>query len=187
MARLTAAFFTRDPVTCARELVGSIFHWHGCSGRIVETEAYAEVGDEACHTWNRPGARRFVESHAPGDAYVYLNYGVHWLFNFLVKGREGAGFVLLRAVEPIDGLETMRRRRPGIPDRLLGAGPGRLTRAFGISGADHGIHFLDDPEGGVIRGSAVELVAGGRVGISRAAERPWRFGEAASPSLSRKF
>ncbi len=164
-----------------------MFHWRGCSGRIVETEAYAAIGDEACHTWSRPSARAFVAAHEPGSAYVYRNYGIHWLFNFLVKGPEGEGFVLLRALEPVAGLEEMRERRPGVPDHLLCAGPGRLTRAFGLDGDLHGMAFLDDANGGVTRGETVEIVAGGRIGISQAKELPWRFGELGSKSLSRKF
>jgi DNA-3-methyladenine glycosylase len=185
--RVTPEFFQRSVLTCASELVGASFRWHGCVGRIVETEAYAAVGDPACHTWNRPGARSFVERHRPGDAYVYLNYGVHWLFNVLVKGDEGSGFVLIRALAPEAGLELMRERRPGIKDHLLAAGPGRLTRALGIAGSAHGVSFLDDPDCGILRGEPVNPVVGTRIGISKAAEFPWRFGDAVSVSLSRKF
>lgn len=187
MQRLDTLFFTRDAVTCARELVGAVLHWRGCSARIVETEAYAALGDEACHTWSRPSARKFVAEHGPGAAYVYLNYGVHWMFNFLVKGPGIGGFVLLRALEPITGLESMRQRRPGVADHLLCAGPGRLTRALGMDGTAHGMDFLNHADGGVTRGEPVEIVAGGRIGISRAADLPWRFGIAGSGSLSRKF
>ncbi len=187
MDRVTPLFFQRDPVNCARELIGANFHWRGCVGKIVETEAYSAVGDPACHTWSRPGARVFVANHRAGDAYVYLNYGVHWLFNILVKGDEGSGFVLLRALAPESGLERMRERKPGIKDHLLGAGPGKLTRAFGIDGTAHGMSFLDAPDCGITRGEAVDVIAGGRIGISRATEIPWRFGDPASASLSRKF
>ena len=74
MVRISQAFFNRHPVECARELIGGHFHWDGCSGRIVETEAYLSIGDEACHTWFRPTARAFVARHPEGTAYVYLNY-----------------------------------------------------------------------------------------------------------------
>lgn len=187
MDRVDQLFFQRDPVTCARELIGADFHWRGCVGGIVETEAYAAVGDPACHTWNRPGARAFVEKHRAGDAYVYLNFGMHWLFNVLVKGDKGSGFVLLRALSPVAGIETMRLRRPGVRDHLLGAGPGRLTRMMGIDGSVHGMSFLDDPDCGITLGRRVETVAAGRIGISKATEIPWRFGDPASASLSRKF
>ena len=187
MDQITPLFFKRHPATCARELIGSEFRWLECGGRIVETEAYAAEGDPACHTWSRPAARVFVERHQAGDAYVYLNYGVHWLFNILVKSDEGSGFVLLRALAPESGLERMRERKPGIKDHLLGAGPGKLTRALGIDGSVHGMSFLDDPECGITLGNAVKSISGPRIGISKATEVPWRFGDPASPSLSRKF
>jgi DNA-3-methyladenine glycosylase len=180
-------FFERDPVTCARELIGCEFVWRGCAGRIVETEAYDSIDDPACHTWFRPAARSFVEAGTAGDAYVYLNYGVHWLFNILVKGPDREGFVLLRALEPVSGIEQMRSRRPGVKDHLLGAGPGRLTRALGIGGEAHGRTFLRTKGCGIVKGGAVKTSAGPRIGISRAVNLPWRFGDPASPSLSRGF
>ncbi len=180
-------FFTRSPESCARELVGAHFHWHGCTGRIVETEAYSAVDDPACHTWRRPSSRRYIESHEAGDAYVYLNYGTHWLFNILVKGAESSGFVLIRAIEPVEGIEIMRLRRPGISDKMLGAGPGRLTRALGISGTDHGSRFLETPACGIRLAQPASVVTGLRIGISQGVDFPWRFGDPSSRSLSRKF
>ena len=188
MNRVNRAFFERDPVDCARELIGANFQWNGCVGRIVETEAYHSVGDPACHTWSRPSAREFVATHDAGDAYVYLNYGVHWMFNVLVKSAAGSGFVLFRALEPLAGIEEMRGRRDGVKDRQLAAGPGKLTRAFGIDGTAHGMTFLESDGCGIIRSdAAVVTCAGGRIGISKATEFPWRFGDPASESLSRKF
>ena len=187
MERIETAFFQRDPVVCARELIGAHFLWNGCTGRIVETEAYRSDNDPACHTWFRPSARDFVAAHPAGVAYVYLNYGVHWLFNVLVKSGEGSGFVLFRAVEPVAGLDDMRARRTGVAHRDLGSGPGKLTRAMGIDGAAHGKRFLESDRCGIFGGSPVATVSGGRIGISRAADLPWRFGDAASGSLSRKF
>lgn len=182
---LTAAFFQREPLVCARELIGAVFEWDGCAGRIVETEAYAAEGDPAAHTFFRPGARDFVARHPAGTAYVYLNYGVHWLFNVLVKGPAEAGFVLFRALEPVAGLELMRTRRSGRADRDLCSGPGKLTVALGIGVATHGEGFLGEPGRGIFRGFAGEVVADGRIGISRAAERPWRFSERGNPHVSR--
>lgn len=184
MERLNHSFFQRDPVDCAREIVGSTLVWHGCSGRIVETEAYAAEGDPACHTFFRPSARRFIESHGAGTAYVYLNYGVHWLFNILVKGPAGAGFVLIRALEPLGGIDRMRARR-GMPGAGgLCSGPGKLTRALGIGGADHGGAFLEGTETGLWPGAAASVVARPRVGINRGREFPWRFLEAGNPHVS---
>jgi len=185
--RLLENFFQQDPLTCARELIGCHLHWNGCSGRIVETEAYDADDDPACHTWFRPSTRAFVATHEAGTAYVYMNYGVHWLFNVLVKGGPRSGFVLFRALEPLSGIECMRGRRPGVKDILLGAGPGRLTRALGIDGTAHGTRFLRAAQCGITRGEPAEIIAGPRVGISRATDLHWRFGDPASPSLSRRF
>lgn len=180
-------FFRNDPVDCARELIGCRFSWGDCAGRIVETEAYHAIGDEACHTWLRASARKFVEAHQPGDAYVYLNYGVHWLFNILVKGPQGKGFVLIRALEPLEGFDVMRERRGDFPDRLLMAGPGRLTQAMGINAKDHGSRFLENGTGTLRKGEACSAVSGPRIGISKATELHWRFGDADSKCLSKKF
>lgn len=187
MEKIAAEYFTRDPVDCARDLIGCRFLWKGCEGRIVETEAYRTVGDEACHTFFRPAVRDFVANCAPGDAYVYLNYGVHWLFNIVVKGNAGYGFVLLRALEPVAGLEEMRQRRGGISDKLLTAGPGRLTQALGIGRGDHGMSFLETEGCAIVPGKPSELVSGPRIGISKAKDLPWRFGDRDSGYLSRKF
>lgn len=172
--RLTEEFFRRTPEMCARELIGCRFFWEGKSAVIVETEAYAATGDEACHTWFRPSARKFVAEHEAGAAYVYLNYGVHWLFNVLVKGGSADGFVLFRALE-------------GWDDARTGAGPGKLTKALGIDGAAHGVRFLGGRNSGIFRGEEVAVVAGPRIGISRATDLRWRFGLKDSAALSRRF
>src|ERR1700726_541554 len=109
--QIDRSFFKTDPLSCAQSLVGCELIWGGTAGRIVETEAYAEHGDQASHTFLRRGAREFVETHLPGTLYVYLNYGVHWLLNFLVKGGSANGFVLIRALEPTGGCNLMTRRR----------------------------------------------------------------------------
>lgn len=184
-AVIDAGFFRRDPVDCARELIGCVFTWDGCAGRIVETEAYAAEGDPACHTFFRASAREFVERHDAGTAYVYLNYGVHWLFNVLVKGPGGPGFVLFRALEPVAGEGLMRRRRGDRADpRHWCSGPGKLTRALAIDGGAHGRVFLDEPGRGLRRGESAGVVADGRIGISKAQELPWRFTETGSRFLS---
>lgn len=185
MERLDSSFFERAPAECARDLVGALFLWKGASGRVVETEAYAAEGDPACHTFFRPSARTFVERHPAGTAYVYLNYGVHWLFNILVKGPMGSGFVLLRALEPVDGIERMVARRPHVGPCELCSGPGKLTRALGIDGSSHGTPFLDDEATGLFGGPALEVVACPRIGISRGRELAWRFVAAGSPHASR--
>lgn len=182
-----AEFFRRAPLVCARELIGCVFEWDGCSGRIVETEAYAAEGDPACHTFFRSSARDFVAAHDAGRAYVYLNYGVHWLFNVLVKGPEGPGFVLIRALEPVAGQGAMRLRRGDHPDpRHWCSGPGKLTRALGIDGGAHGSAFLGVGRRGIRSGEADGVVADGRIGISRAQDLAWRFTERGSRFVSRK-
>lgn len=182
MEWLAPSFFRRDPVECARGIVGATFVWKGSSGRVVETEAYKAEGDPACHTDFRPSARAFIARHDAGTAYVYLNYGLHWLFNILVKGPEGDGFVLLRALEPLDGIDQMQARRPRSRHRDLCSGPGKLTRALGIGGSDHGKGFLEGPGTGLIPGPAGRVVSTARVGITRGKDLPWRFVEAGSPT-----
>src|SRR5580765_2809415 len=111
---IRSPFFKRDPLICARELIGTELIWGQCSGVVVEVEAYAAIDDEAAHTFTRPSARSFVERNKAGAAYVYFNYGVHWMLNVLVKG-DANGFVLIRAVEPQRGVELMKKRR-GVTD-----------------------------------------------------------------------
>ena len=185
MERLTPEFFEQDPVICARELIGARFVWSGCEGRIVETEAYTAEGDPACHTFFRPSSRAFVDAHAAGTAYVYLNYGVHWLFNILVKGPDGAGFVLFRALEPIAGIDLMVVRRGKWSPCDLCSGPGKLTQALGIDGSAHGLGFLGDEGRGLFAGEPVSVAAGPRIGISRAINLPWRFCHAGNRFVSR--
>ncbi len=188
MTPLTRAFFERDPVSCASGLIGCTLVWGGCAGIVVETEAYAAEGDEACHTFRRPAARRFVASNPAGTAYVYLNYGMHWLANVLVKDTLGdsEGFVLLRAVEPVTGLHWMRRRRGRDLVGDLCSGPGRLAQAFGIDGRHHGTDLcLRGDRGFQARPVEPEIVAGPRIGISLAKRLPWRFSLAGNSHVSR--
>ncbi|MEO6741009.1 MAG: DNA-3-methyladenine glycosylase [Chthoniobacteraceae bacterium] len=183
--RIERPFFQRDPVTCARELIGCTLRWGKCAGVIVETEAYGALNDEACHTWSRPSARTFVAKQPPGAAYVYFNYGMHWMLNVLVKGGGEDGFVLFRAIEPMDGIAAMMRRRAKnlksktfnlkSPEWLC-SGPGKLAQALGVTGRDHGRDFCAGSRVGFFRpAGAVEIEAGSRIGISRAEHLPWRF------------
>lgn len=186
-AALTAEFFRRPALVCAQELIGCVFHWHGCTGRIVETEAYEELDDPACHAWSRPSTRHFIATHDAGAAYVYLNYGVHWLFNVLTKCSQGNGFVLFRALEPLSGMEEMRARRGGVRELDLCNGPGKLSKALDIKGDRHGGSFLERGDTGIFKGESLPLITGPRIGISKAMERPWRFGAKGSVCLSKKF
>jgi DNA-3-methyladenine glycosylase len=180
--QIPRTFFQRDPLTCAREMIGCELVWNDCAGIIVETEAYAAIGDEAAHTFTRPSARAFVAQHPPGTAYVYFNYGMYWLLNVLVKGGAEDGFVLFRAIEPTRGLDLMtarrlaKRRSPLAHPRALCSGPGKLTVALAIDGRDHGRDLCADEQVG-FRPPAEPLpsIADVRIGISRAAHFPWRF------------
>jgi DNA-3-methyladenine glycosylase len=183
---IRAQFFQRDPVTCARELIGTELVWGECSGIVVETEAYAALNDEAAHTFTRPSARSFIERNEAGAAYVYWNYGMHWMLNVLVKG-EANGFVLIRALEPRRGIELMKKRR-GMEDvRRLCSGPGKLTQALGVTGRDHEMDLCRDPRHCFQRrpNAAVEVVADERIGITRSAHYPWRFTLRGSAFVSR--
>jgi len=178
-------FFQRDPLTCARELIGCELVWNGTGGVIVETEAYSVRNDQACHTFSRPSSRGFVAEKPPGTAYVYLNYGMYWLLNFLVKGGAEDGFVLIRALEPTRGIEEMRQRRGMNALKNLCSGPGKLTCALGIVGDFDGRDIFESPGLKLILPSdQPEILEGPRIGISRSAELPWRFTKAGRRFLS---
>ena len=183
---LGASFFRRDPLTCARELVGTELIWGECAGIVVETEAYHAIGDEACHAFFRPSIRAFIERNHPGAAYIYLNYGVHWMLNALVKGREN-GFVLIRALEPTRGIGLMQKRR-GVADvRQLCSGPGKLTKALQITDSDDERDLCGDPAHCFMHVSErpADVVADLRIGITRSADLPWRFTLRGSAFVSR--
>lgn len=184
--RLGVEFFDRSVHAVARELVGCRLFYGECGGTIVETESY-ERDDPACHAYAGLTDRTEVLFGPPGRAYVYLSYGIHSLLNAVAEPDGEAAAVLIRALEPTLGLAAMRARRGGRPDRELCSGPGKLTEALGIgleaNGADLGEEpFLLAPREPGWEG---EIVAGPRVGIAKAAERPWRFRLAGSPYVSR--
>src|SRR2546428_13860543 len=158
-------FFQRDPLTCARELIGTELIWGDCSGIVVEVEAYAAIDDEAAHTFTRPSARSFIERNKAGAAYVYFNYGVHWMLNVLVKGEEN-GFVLIRALEPTRGIALMRKRR-GVHDvHRLCSGPGKLTQALAITGRHDEMDLCGDENYCFRKGPhPIDVIADERIGI----------------------
>ncbi|NNM72221.1 DNA-3-methyladenine glycosylase [Enterovirga aerilata] len=183
---LDERFFARDVVTVARELIGATLLVAGVGGVIVETEAY-DREDPASHSFSGPTRRNAAMFGPPGRAYVYRSYGIHWCLNF-VCGEAGHGSaVLVRALEPRAGLDTMRARRNLDEPRALCAGPGRLTQALGITIAHDGLPLAEPPFAVLPRGCEPPIVAGPRIGISKAAELPWRFGLAGSRFLSRPF
>lgn len=178
-------FFQRDPLICAREMIGCLLVSETTAGRIVETEAYDSEDDPACHTFFRPSARNFVAEHPAGTAYVYLNYGVHWLFNVLVKGQR-SGFVLVRALEPVAGIDLMMQRRNTTSLRALCSGPGKLTQALAIDRMHHGIDVCAHSQIRIEPGlPSSRILADPRIGISAAQDLPWRFTLEKSPFLSK--
>ena len=180
--------FSKASDLVARQLIGVQLRVNGVGGTIVETEAY-DRDDPASHTFNGPTVRNAAMFGSPGHAYVYRSYGIHWCLNFVCcKAGHGAG-VLIRAVQPTDGLDQMRARR-GLDDiRLLCAGPGRVGQALGIDRSFDGLRLNQLPFELLMPNSALSftVVTGPRVGISKAVEKPWRFGWAGSRFLSRPF
>ena len=186
MTVLTRGFFARSVHEVAPELVGGMLLVAGIGGRIVEVEAY-DSGDPASHGYRGATARNRAMFGPGGHAYVYRSYGIHWCLN-LVCGSEGSPeAVLVRALEPLVGLDTMRARRGLDEDRRLCSGPGRLCQALGVTGAHDGLPLDRPPFELQAAEKAVDIVTGPRVGITRAAELPWRYGLAGSPFASRRF
>ena len=177
----------RDVHELAPELIGAELYVDGIGGRIVELEAY-DHEDPAAHGYGNKRTPRNAAMFLPGGhAYVYRSYGIHWCLNF-VTGEEGeASAVLIRALEPLEGLDTMRARR-GLDDvRLLAAGPGRLCQALGITKEHDGLPLDAPPFDLRPRREPVEVVVGTRIGITKAVDRPWRYGLAGSRFVSRAF
>jgi DNA-3-methyladenine glycosylase len=183
---LDRTFFGRDVVGVARDLIGATLLVDGIGGVIVETEAY-DREDPASHSFAGPTPRNAAMFGPPGNAYVYRSYGIHWCLNF-VCGAEGHGAaILVRALAPTSGLDTMRARRGVDDERLLRAGPGRLCQALGITRAHDGLPLDQPPFQLEARTTAVDIVAGPRIGITKGVEAPWRFGLAGSAYLSRRL
>lgn len=181
---IPADFWTQPVVPLARALVGAALLVDGVGGIIVETEAY-DIDDPASHSFGGPRGRNATMFGAGGHAYVYRIYGIHWCLNF-VGGAHPGSAVLIRALEPTHGLETMAARR-GLPDpRALCSGPGKLAQALGITKALDGAPLDHSPFALTVRAPCT-LVTGPRIGISKAVDHPWRFGLRGSPFLSRAF
>jgi DNA-3-methyladenine glycosylase len=170
----------------ARRLIGMTLLVGGIGGVIVETEAY-DGEDPASHSFSGPTPRNAVMFGPPGRAYVYLSYGIHWCLNFVCReAGHGAG-VLIRALEPTAGVSTMINRRRQQDPRMLCAGPGRLGQALAITRELNGKSIYAAPFSLTAASARARVVCGPRIGISKAVERPWRFGLAGSRYLSRPF
>ncbi len=187
MRGVKRSFFARDVHEVARDLIGAELYVDGVGGIIVEVEAYAP-GDEASHGFRGETARNASMFGLPGHAYVYRSYGIHWCLNLVCEGEGTASAILLRALEPTTGVPEMQARRGARAEpRLLCAGPGRLCQALGVTGEHDGLPLDHSPFRLEPRRSDVEIATGPRIGITRAATRPWRYGLAGSPYLSRPF
>jgi DNA-3-methyladenine glycosylase len=181
---LPAEFFARSVHEVAPELVGVTLLVDGVGGRIVEVEAY-DHEDPASHGYRGRTARNAAMFGPPGHAYVYRSYGIHWCLNLVCEEEGVANAVLVRALEPTQGLGTMRERR-GLDDpKLLCSGPGRLCQALAVTREHDGLALDRPPFELRPRERDVEVVSGPRIGITRAADLPWRYAEAGSRFLSR--
>lgn len=186
---VSRVFVSRPTVDVAHDLIGCLLAVRDplgvLVGRIVETEAYTGVNDAASHASKRRTGLVAMMWDEPGRAYVYTSYGLHSMLNIVAKEGGGPGAVLIRAVEVVQGVDLIERRRTGAPLRRLAAGPGLLCRAFGISSSDHGAELIRGERFALMKGDIPPNVhVGGRIGITRATELPYRFFDADSSAVS---
>lgn len=182
--RALAALLGRDVLEVAPALVGWTLLVDGVGGTIVEVEAYRE-DDPASHSYGGPRGRNVVMFGPPGVVYVYRSYGIHWCLNVVCEAEGRGAAVLIRALEPTHGLEAMRARRELDDERLLCSGPGRLTQALAVTGAFSGLSLTQPPFELLPPDASYEVVADTRIGITKAAEQPWRFLAEGSRYVSR--
>jgi DNA-3-methyladenine glycosylase len=186
MPRLRKSFFDRSVHEVAPELIGATLLFRGVGGIIVEVEAYHHT-DPAAHSYGGQTQRNAVMFGPPGFAYVYRSYGIHWCVNFVCEPAGSASAVLIRALEPTEGIPAMQRRRGTKDARLLCSGPGRLTEALGITHAQNGCALDEAPFELRARRGEADVLAGPRIGITKAIEQPWRYGLKGSRFLSKPF
>lgn len=187
--RLRRGFYARSVHDVARDLVGCTVRHAGAAGRIVETESY-HMDEPACHAYAGVTSRTRTLFGPPAHAYVYFSYGVHSLLNAVCEEDGVGAAVLIRALEPVDGLEFMRERRGLERVEELCSGPGKLTQALGVGLAHNGSSLVDGPielHARDPRAAAPRIVMGERIGITKAADLPWRFCDADSRHVSRPW
>ena len=183
---LTRAFFNRSVHKVAPDLIGTTLLVDGVGGVIVEVEAYHHT-DPAAHSYRGPTPRNMVMFGPPGFVYVYRSYGIHWCVNFVCEKEGSASAVLIRALEPTHGIAAMRRRRGLHDERLLCSGPGKLTEALGISHQHNELPLDAPPLALYARPRKPDIIAGLRIGITKAVDSPWRYGVRSSKFLSKPF
>lgn len=182
------SWFTTHPAEVAFDLIGCHLtvtrNGLTTTGRIVEAEAYSGLDDHASHSYRMKGPRE-VMSRQPGTIYVYRSYGIHTCFNIVSHHEGDTGGVLIRAVEPVEGIEIMRERRGNVPDRQIGRGPGNVGQALGILLTDIGSDLFTGDIYDIDIGAAPDQVwSSPRIGISKAVDLPWRFFDPTSKAVS---
>lgn len=183
---LPQKFFARSVHAVAPELIGATMLVDGVGGIIVEVEAYHQT-EPAAHSYRGPTPRTMVMFGPPGFAYVYRSYGMHWCINFVCEKEGSAAAVLIRALQPTHGLAAMRRRRGLEDERTLCSGPGKLASALAITHAQNGMALTAPPFAIHARTFTPEIATGVRIGITKAAELPWRYGLKGSRFVSKPF
>jgi DNA-3-methyladenine glycosylase len=185
-SKIRRSFFDRSVHDVAPELIGATLMVNGAGGVIVEVEAYHHT-DPAAHSYRGPTERNGVMFGPAGVVYVYRSYGIHWCVNFVCEPEGSASAVLIRAIEPTEGLAVMRRRR-GLPEaRDLCSGPGKLCEALGITIKHNGLALDRPPFELRARAGTPDVVVGPRIGITKAVDEPWRYGLRGSKFLSKPF
>jgi DNA-3-methyladenine glycosylase len=188
-ATLDTAFYDRPVLEVARDLVGCVVRHGQTAGVIVETEAYHH-SEPACHAYVGLTPRTATLFGPPGIAYVYRSYGIHALLNAVCEPDGEGAAVLIRALEPLEGVETMRARRGLHRVEDLCSGPGKLTQALGIELGENGTSLVDGPVRfgpPVSARPEIEVAVGPRIGITKAIELPWRFCASGSRHVSRPW